>query len=378
MLSSRLNAFVIPTSQKTRDHDAQQVVRDELDAEPGGDRDPGGRELGDELRDRAQVPDVVDEPRDEQQPAPREDSGQLPRRLDRVDGQTPARRRPRHRRRCRRRRTSASRGRASARRWVARPACDAAAGARRRAQRASAATGRAAIVTAASTVAQRVAGVPAASYALRRRGRRHEPGGPDIVGLLPDARPDGPGRRAARPPPRRRRRDRRRARHLGRARSSPTRWRTSPTSSSTIRTPTRSTAPSAGCTRSARETGSSGSTTTRSRRQPSSSTVRAAIADAAVTHCFVPRRTLWRDAATRPRRARPGSPTSSCGSCRTTRASSGSRASRTGRSRRWGRTATWTRRCTTPTCFSTRSSAGARRCAATRPRSRDGASPGCR
>ena len=82
-----------PDEPEERDHDAQHVVRDELDAEPGGDRDPGRRELGDELRDRAQVPDVVDEPRDEQQPAPGEDSGQLPRRLHRVDGQastTPA------------------------------------------------------------------------------------------------------------------------------------------------------------------------------------------------------------------------------------------------------------------------------------------------
>ena len=87
MLSSRLNAFVIPTSQKSATTIAEHVVRDELDAKPGGDRDPGGRELGDELRDRAQVPDVVDEPCDEQDPAAREDPGQLPRRLDRADGE---------------------------------------------------------------------------------------------------------------------------------------------------------------------------------------------------------------------------------------------------------------------------------------------------
>ena len=77
-------------------------------------------------------------------------------------------------------------------------------------------------------------------------------------------------------------------------------------------------------------------------------TVRETIADPSVTHCFVPRRTLWGDAG-RILAGRRGCRTSSSGSSRTTRASSGSRASRTGRSRRSGRTATSTRRCTTPT-----------------------------
>ncbi len=45
MLSSRLNAFVIPTSQKSAIDDAEDVVRDELDAQTCGDRDPGGAEL---------------------------------------------------------------------------------------------------------------------------------------------------------------------------------------------------------------------------------------------------------------------------------------------------------------------------------------------
>ena len=41
-----------------------------------------GRDLGDELRERAQVPDVVHEPRREDEPAPREDPREEPRRLD--------------------------------------------------------------------------------------------------------------------------------------------------------------------------------------------------------------------------------------------------------------------------------------------------------
>ena len=95
------------------------------------------------------------------------------------------------------------------------------------------------------------------------------------------------------------------------------------------------------------------------------STVRAAITDSAVTHCFVPRRTLWRDAATA-LVGPPWAPDFQLRLVRNDRRVVWFPASRTGRSRRWGRTATWTRRCTTPTCFSIRSSAGAQRCASTR------------
>ena len=127
---------------------------DDLDGRPARDHDDRGRELRGELRERAQVPEIVDEPRDEHDRDAREDPAELPHGSTAPTASASATPADETARRCRRRRTSASRARASARRWVARPACDAAAGARRRAQRASAATGRAAIVTAASTVAQ--------------------------------------------------------------------------------------------------------------------------------------------------------------------------------------------------------------------------------
>ena len=67
-------------------------------------------------------------------------------------------------------------------------------------------------------------------------GTRHETGGPDIVGLLPDARPDVPV--AAQLALLRDVADEIvvAARHVGRRPSSPIRWTTSPTSSSTTRT----------------------------------------------------------------------------------------------------------------------------------------------
>ena len=86
MLSSRLSAFVIPTSQKSATTTPEDVVRDELDAEPGRDRDPGGAELDGELCQRAQVVDVVDHPGDEQDPGPGEDPRELPGCIDGADG----------------------------------------------------------------------------------------------------------------------------------------------------------------------------------------------------------------------------------------------------------------------------------------------------
>ena len=46
MLSSRLNAFVIPTSQTNPSGSAIHVRADDLDGEPARERDPGGGELG--------------------------------------------------------------------------------------------------------------------------------------------------------------------------------------------------------------------------------------------------------------------------------------------------------------------------------------------
>ena len=62
-----------------RDRDAEHVVLDELDAQARGDRDPGGGELRGELRQRAQVADVVEQAGDEDDRAAGEDSRRAPR-----------------------------------------------------------------------------------------------------------------------------------------------------------------------------------------------------------------------------------------------------------------------------------------------------------
>ena len=85
MLSSRLNALVIPTSQKSAITTPRASFAISSTREPCGDRDPGRGELRRELRERAQVPDVVDEPGDEEQRGSGEDPRELPRRLDGAD-----------------------------------------------------------------------------------------------------------------------------------------------------------------------------------------------------------------------------------------------------------------------------------------------------
>ena len=75
-----------PHEPEDGDRDAQHVVRHELDPQAGRDRDPGGRDLRCELRQRAQMADVVDDPCDEEQPASGQDPGELPRRLHGTDG----------------------------------------------------------------------------------------------------------------------------------------------------------------------------------------------------------------------------------------------------------------------------------------------------
>src|SRR5207244_1946930 len=60
MLSSRLNAFVIPTSHRSPMPHAR-TAPDELDLEAARDDDHRGGELRRELREDVQVPEVVDE-----------------------------------------------------------------------------------------------------------------------------------------------------------------------------------------------------------------------------------------------------------------------------------------------------------------------------
>ena len=116
MLSSRLKAFVIPTSQTRPDDRREHVVADDLDGQPGGEHDAGRRELGRELRDRLQRVDVVDEAGDEEDRAAAEDAEQLAARVGRADRDARRRRPRRGRGRSRRRRRPASSARASAHR----------------------------------------------------------------------------------------------------------------------------------------------------------------------------------------------------------------------------------------------------------------------
>ena len=67
MLSSRLKAFVIPTSQMSASTRREHVVADDLDGEPAREHDPGRDELGGELQQRAEREDVVREPREEEE-----------------------------------------------------------------------------------------------------------------------------------------------------------------------------------------------------------------------------------------------------------------------------------------------------------------------
>ena len=63
MLSSRLNAFVIPTSQSERERASATHLRvDELDVGAGREHDRRRGDLDAELRERRQRPEVVDSP----------------------------------------------------------------------------------------------------------------------------------------------------------------------------------------------------------------------------------------------------------------------------------------------------------------------------
>ena len=60
MLSRRLKAFVIPTSQRSPMPHAEHVVLDDLDLQPARERDHRGPDLRGELDQRAQVAKVVE------------------------------------------------------------------------------------------------------------------------------------------------------------------------------------------------------------------------------------------------------------------------------------------------------------------------------
>ena len=86
MLSSRLKALVMPTSQTTASGTASQSRLDELDREAGGDGDRRRHDLGRELDERRQPHQVVDQPDDEEQRRAGEDAEKLRARLDGADG----------------------------------------------------------------------------------------------------------------------------------------------------------------------------------------------------------------------------------------------------------------------------------------------------
>ena len=140
MLSRRLKAFVIPTSQKTAITMPSTSFETSSTRRPAAIAIPAAANWAASFATRRQVPDVVDEPRGEEQGAAGEDPGEQPRRLDRTDGEREddagreAARDPDAAERRRGAVVPALAGRVATRR-------DAAVGARRRTQRASAATG---------------------------------------------------------------------------------------------------------------------------------------------------------------------------------------------------------------------------------------------
>jgi hypothetical protein len=73
-----------PDEPEERDRRREDVVRHELDAQPRRDRDTGRGELRDELRERAQVPDVVEQAGCEEEAATGEDPCELPGGVDRL------------------------------------------------------------------------------------------------------------------------------------------------------------------------------------------------------------------------------------------------------------------------------------------------------
>ena len=67
------------------DHDGDDVVREQLHLQPGCDHETGRGELREQLDERLQPDDVVDQARDEDDRAAEDDPEQLPRRLEDVE-----------------------------------------------------------------------------------------------------------------------------------------------------------------------------------------------------------------------------------------------------------------------------------------------------
>ncbi len=75
-----------PDEPDESEHRREHVVAEDLDRQPGGEDDARRRELGDQLRDRLQRVDVVDEAGDEEDCAAAEDPEQLAARVGRANG----------------------------------------------------------------------------------------------------------------------------------------------------------------------------------------------------------------------------------------------------------------------------------------------------
>ena len=74
-----------PDQPEEPDRPPEDVVPDDLDAEPAREHDHGGADLNRELDGRAQVPQVVEQPRREEERAAGEDAAELAAPLDRAD-----------------------------------------------------------------------------------------------------------------------------------------------------------------------------------------------------------------------------------------------------------------------------------------------------
>ena len=87
MLSRRLKAFVMPTSQSEPDCPGDDVVADDLDGQAARDHDHGGDDLRCELRHDAQMPEIVDEPCEEHDGDAGDDAAELSAPVDRAAGE---------------------------------------------------------------------------------------------------------------------------------------------------------------------------------------------------------------------------------------------------------------------------------------------------
>ncbi len=81
-MSSRLNALRDPDEPDQRHDHGDDVVGEQLHAEPAGDHDPGRSELRSELRQGAEVRDVVEQSGRKDERATGDDPEHLGRRLD--------------------------------------------------------------------------------------------------------------------------------------------------------------------------------------------------------------------------------------------------------------------------------------------------------